>query len=53
MYEVDAQNGFGAMIRTQYLLFFKYGEPIYVEEAESLASAPPTRIKTLLQVNGY
>ena len=35
---VDSQNGFGALIRGFYFVFFKNGKPCHVEESESLQS---------------
>ena len=53
MYELDAQNGFGAMIRTNYIVFYKNGEPILADNAESLARCTPSTIRTTLELNGY
>ena len=56
-YEVDAQNSYGAMLRKKYFVFFKNGEPIHVEEAESVVKAVQTHnfhlIRTTLKINGY
>lgn len=52
MYEVDAQNGFGAMVRNEFLVFFKNGNPMHVEDA-SRVSGSPRDMKLTLQVNGY
>lgn len=52
MYQVDAQNGFGAMIRSNYLVFFKNGIPMHMEDA-SRVSGSPRDMKLTLQVNGY
>jgi hypothetical protein len=35
---VDSQNGFGALIRGFYFVFFKNGQPCHLEDAESLKS---------------
>ena len=55
MYEVDAQNGFGAMIRSKYLVFFKYGQPMHIEDADQIMRTDPSPrlMRMTLQVNGY
>ena len=52
MYQVDAQNGYGAMIRCEYLVFFKNGTPMHVEDASEV-SGSPQNMRLTLQVNGY
>lgn len=54
-YEVDAQNGFGAMIRTIFYVFFRNGEPRVVFSEEELfewASNPGSSIRLGLELNG-
>lgn len=36
---VDSQNGFGALIRGFYFVFFKDGKPCHLETSENLQSA--------------
>ena len=35
-YMVDSQNSYGAMIRKKYIVFFKDGEPMHIEDGERL-----------------
>ena len=52
MYQVDAQNGYGAMIRSEYLVFFKNGTPMHMEDADRL-SGSASNLRLTLKVNGY
>ena len=36
---VDSQNGFGALLRGYFFVFFKNGSPCHMEDANSLGSA--------------
>jgi hypothetical protein len=36
---VDSQNGFGALLRGYFFVFFKNGQPCHMEDANSLGSA--------------
>lgn len=53
MYQVDAQNSYGAMIRQNYLVFFKNGSPVNLDEAESIANKPAHIIRSWLSLNGW
>ena len=54
-YLVDAQNSYGAMIRTTFYVFFRNGEPRVVFPEEELlewASNPGSSIRLGLELNG-
>ncbi len=53
MYEVDSQNGFGAMVRDEFLVFFKNGVPMHMEVADDVIGMNPSNIKSLLKYSGY
>ena len=53
MYSVDAQNGFGAMIRTDYLVFFKDSKPMYCEDSDEVEKCSIVQQKQILQLNGF
>lgn len=52
MFQVDAQNGFGAMIRSEFLVFYKNGTPLYMENAADLRGDMHI-LRTALQLNGF
>ena len=51
-YQVDAQNSFGAMIRQVFVVFFKNGIPMHMEDANSL-KGDVSLLRMTLKVNGY
>lgn len=52
-YNVDAQNGFGAMIRTMFYVFFRKGEPRVALPEEELVQYPNMyQLRIGLQLNG-
>lgn len=51
-YQVDAQNSFGAMIRQIFIVFFKNGRPMHMEEASSL-KGDANLLRATLRINGY
>lgn len=53
MFSVDAQNGYGATIREEYMVFYKNGEPMHVEWAEAIAESSISMLKTVLKLNGF
>ena len=52
MYDFDAQNSFGSMIRESYVVFFKNGEPFHLEKSSTVKSVPPYILKSALRING-
>lgn len=53
-YRVDAQNSFGAMIRSDYFVFFKNGEPKYMEEGNSLSRSGDIKfLRMALEMHGF
>ncbi len=52
---VDSQNGFGALLRGYFFVFFKNGTPCHMEEANSLQSIrgydKTTMLNTVLMMN--
>ena len=53
MFSVDAQNGFGATVREEYIVFFKNGEPKHIERSESVANGSLSMLKIALEMNGF
>lgn len=53
MYQVDAENSYGAMLRSNYLVFFKDGEPQELETAETIAGMEISMVRVWLQANGF
>ncbi|GEM_PF-6261155 len=53
MFSVDAQNGFGATVREEYIVFFKNGEPKHIERSESVANGSLSMLKMALEMNGF
>ena len=53
MFSVDAQNGFGATVREEYIVFFKNGEPKHIERSESVANGDLSMLKMALEMNGF
>lgn len=51
-YQVDAQNSFGAMIRQVFVVFFKNGKPMHMEDANSL-KGDVSLLRVTLEINGY
>jgi hypothetical protein len=51
-YQVDAQNSFGAMIRQVFVVFFKNGKPMHMEDANSL-KGDVSLLRVTLKINGY
>lgn len=52
-YEVDAQNGFGAMIRTMFYVFFRDGEPRVALPEDELVQYPNYyQLRVGLEMNG-
>lgn len=52
MYDCDAQNGFGAMIRESYVVFFKNGKPCHMEKSTSISKSSEVALKVALEMNG-
>lgn len=48
VFMVDAQNGFGAMIRTVYYVFFENGTPFAIMDESEVASANMTQLRQYL-----
>ena len=53
VYEVDAQNGFGAMIRNNFYVFFRNGEPrVAIPEDQLVQYHNYYELRVELEVNG-
>ena len=39
-YEISAQNGFGAHLKSRYIVFFWHGKPIHMEEGLECVESP-------------
>ncbi len=48
VFMVDAQNGFGAMIRTVYYVFFENGTPFAIMDESEVASSTMTQLQQYL-----
>lgn len=48
VFMVDAQNGYGAMIRTVYYVFFEHGTPFAIMNESEVASANMTQLRQYL-----
>ena len=51
-YCVDAQNSFGATIRSNFFVFFKNGTPVYIAEEDEMVDDPDI-LRMALELNGY
>lgn len=51
MYDYDAQNSFGAIIRDSYVVFFKNGKPCHLEKSNSIKKGNSQLLKIALEMN--